>query len=99
MSKDRRYITVKNLIAAGYIKTFREIFETIPKTVVASDLGMNNIRFSSLIDNVERFKFRDIFHIASLFETDELVFLNLIHQQHLIDQKKGKGKNRTKADE
>lgn len=85
MAKDRRYTTVKNLIAGGYIKTFREIFDTIPKSVVARDLGMHNIRFTKLINNVDKFILKDLILMAALIETDEAILLQLVYQQYVID--------------
>ena len=92
MTKDRRYTTIKNLISAGYIKSFREIFDTLPKSVVARDLGMNNIRFSRLIDNVDQFLLRDLFRIAAYLEIDELILVNLVYQQYATDKKSKKKK-------
>jgi hypothetical protein len=88
MAKDRRYTTVKNLITAGYIKTFREMFDTLPKSVVARDLGMNNARFTRLMDNVDQFSLKELFIIASFLEVDEMVVLNLVLQQHATNKKK-----------
>jgi hypothetical protein len=87
MAKDRRYGTVKNLITGGFIKSFGEIFDILPKSVVARDLGMNNVRFSKLIANVDLFTLKDLFHFATLLEIEELVLLNLVHQQHLAKKK------------
>ena len=82
MEKDRRYNTVKNLISGGYIKTFREIFDTLPKSVVARDLGMNNARFTRLMDNVDQFSLKELFIIASFLEIDPMIMLDLVLQQH-----------------
>ena len=82
MAKDRRYITVKNLIESGYIKSFMEIFDTLPKSVVARDLGMNNRRFTRLMNNVGQFSIIDLLIFASLLEVDKIVFLKLVLQQH-----------------
>lgn len=92
MSKDRRYTTVKNLISGGYIKTFSEIFETLPKSVMARDLGMNNIRFTKLMNNVDNFFLRDIFRMAVLLEISETTMYELIWQQYTIDKKSKKKK-------
>lgn len=92
MSKDRRYTTVKNLISGGYIKTFSEIFETLPKSVMARDLGMNNIRFTKLMNNVDDFFLRDIFRMAVLLEISEATMYELIWQQYTIDKKSKKKK-------
>ena len=82
MAKDKRYTTVKNLISGGYIKSFQEIFETIPKSVVYKDLGMNSVRFNDLLQNVDRFILRDIFRIAVLIEVDEKIILDLVYAQY-----------------
>ena len=87
MAKDRRYITVKNLISAGYIKAFREIFDTLPKSVLAKDMGFSNTRMTELMDNVHRFRMEEIFKIAALIEVDEKVMVDLIYNQYAADKK------------
>jgi hypothetical protein len=87
MAKDKRYNTVKNLIAAGYIKSFSEILETVPKTVVAHDLGMHHQTFAKLIKCPEKFVFKDAFRIASLIEVDDRDIINLIYNQYTIHKK------------
>lgn len=87
MARDRRYKNVKNLITAGYVIAFREIFDIIPKSVVARDLGMNNTRFSTLIANVDKFLLKDLFLIASFIDIDEQTLVNLILQQYQLDKK------------
>jgi len=88
MVKDKRYLTVKNLISGGYIKSFHEIFDTIPKSVVYKDLGMNSTRFKDLLDNVDHFILKDIFRIAALIEIDKKTFLDLIYAQYILDKQK-----------
>lgn len=82
MSKDKRYSTVKNLISGGYIKSFQEIFDTIPKSVVYKDLGMNSARFNKLLSNVEGFVVKDLLRIAELIEVDGKVILDLVYIQY-----------------
>ena len=82
MVKDKRYKTVNYLISGGFIKSFTEIFDSIPKSVVYKDLGMNNTRFNHLMDNVEDFVLKDLFKIAELIEIDEKVILDLIFHQY-----------------
>lgn len=88
MVKDKRYLTVKNLISGGYIKSFHEIFDTIPKSVVYKDLGMNSTRFKDLLENVDHFILKDIFRIATLIEIDKKTFLDLIYAQYILDKQK-----------
>lgn len=87
MTKDKRYVTVKNLISGGYITSFGEIFDTIPKSVIYKDLGMNSIRFRSLMENVDEFLVRDLFRIAGLIGIDEKTILELMLNQFLKDRK------------
>jgi hypothetical protein len=82
MAKDKRYTTVKNLISGGYIKSFQEIFDTIPKSVVYKDLGINNVRFNNLLNNVDQFILKDLFRIAALIEIDEKAILDLVYIQY-----------------
>lgn len=87
MTKDKRYTTVKNLISGGHIKNFREIFDTLPKSVVYKDLGMNNTRFTNLMYHVELFIVQDLFRIADLLGTDKKHLLDLIYQQYTEDER------------
>jgi hypothetical protein len=87
MAKDKRYTTVKNLILGGYIKTLIEIFDTLPKSVLAKDLGISLDRFTKMINEVERFSVKNLFRIAALLEVDEKAILELIYNQHQQDKK------------
>jgi hypothetical protein len=87
MAKDKRYITVKNLIAAGYIKTFAEIFDTLPKSIVAHDLGFNNLRMTKLINNVELFTIKDLFKLAALIEVEGIEIINLVYAEYAHENK------------
>jgi len=80
MAKDRRYIRVKNLLSGGHIHSFPDIFLDIPKSVVARDLGINNVRFSKLINKVELFLLKDIYRFADLLEVDGMYLLHLIRE-------------------
>jgi plasmid maintenance system antidote protein VapI len=84
MAKDKRYNTVKKLITAGFIKSFSEILDTVPKTVIAQDLGMHHQTFGKLIKYPEKFTFKDAFRIASLIEVEEQTIMNLIYEQYNI---------------
>jgi hypothetical protein len=87
MAKDKRYMTVKNLISGGFIKTFREITDTLPKSTLAKDLGMHHQTLSKLLDNPEGFTFKDTFRIAALIEVDEMSIITLVYRQCEADKK------------
>lgn len=88
MARDARYTTIKNLIDAGYIKSFRDMFPTIPKSVVARDLGMNNARFTILMNDVKRFTLDELYRLAGFLAIDEMKMFELTHQQYSLDKNK-----------
>jgi hypothetical protein len=88
MAKDRRYIYVKHLIADGHIKSFQDIFKAIPKSVVARDLGINNVRFSKLMHNVELFVLKELYRFAEFIEIEGKTLLDMVDQQHTENKKK-----------
>lgn len=90
MAKDKRYTTVKNLISAGYIKTFSEIFDTIPKSVIAADLGFNGERINKLMNNVGLFIVKDLFKLAELIGMDEIEVMKLVCNQYGTDKRRRK---------
>lgn len=90
MTRDKRYNTVRILIEGGHIISFSEIFETIPLSVVAIDFGSNYVRFKRLVENPSRFKLRDIFILARLFNITEMTLITLILSQ-LSKRLKNKG--------
>lgn len=92
MVKDKRYKTVNNLISAGYIKTFREILDTLPKTTIAKDLGMHHQTFSKLVEHPDRFTFKDAARIATLIGVEWIAVINLIYHQCEEDKKAKKKK-------
>lgn len=92
MAKDRRYKTVKVLIETGTITEFREIFDNIPKTTVAADMGTNYKRLLRLTNDVDQFKIADLFTLARFFEVEKLTLLKLVVNQSENAAKKKRGK-------
>ena len=88
MIKDKRYTVVKNLIESGHVTFLRQIFDILPKSVVYKDLGMNNARFTNLMENVELFVVNDLFRIADLIEIDKMKILEITYNQYDADNEK-----------
>lgn len=88
--KDRRYNTVGKLIRTNEIKTFEEILDTIPKTRLALDLGINPERMNRLLANIELFVMKDLFALAELLEVETIAVLHLANNQYLQDKKSKK---------
>jgi hypothetical protein len=85
--KDRRYNTVGKLIRSGEIKLLDEILDTIPKTRLALDLGINPERMNRLLANTELFVLKDLYALADLLEVDHMAILTLVNNQYLADNK------------
>lgn len=92
MAKDKRYRTVKHLIESGHITEFREIFDTIPKTVVAEDMGTNYKRLLRLVENVDQFKVADLYSLAGMFEVQKALIFKIVIAQS--ENEAGKRKKR-----
>lgn len=78
MLRDKRYNTARVLIEGGHVTIFVQLFDIIPLSVVAVDSGSNYVRFKRLVNNPSRFKLRDIFILAQLFNIPELTMITLI---------------------
>jgi hypothetical protein len=82
--KDPRYKVVNIMIKHGAIKSFKEIFVHLPKSVVAKDLHMNNNRMTRLIEEPGGFTFTDIATIAKMAGIDFMTLAGMIAKEKLI---------------
>ena len=81
-------MTVKKLITLGQLDSFEEIFDIVPKSVVARDLGMNNMRFSKLISDLGRFMLQDLHRMADFIEVDGTILVMLADKQFMANKKR-----------
>jgi hypothetical protein len=81
MGKDRRYNTVKLLIEAGHITEFSQIFDHIPRSVVANDLGTNYNRLARLIMHTEHFTLEELVTLSNFFDVDSKTIVDLAFNQ------------------
>lgn len=81
MVKNKRYKTVKILIEGGHVNEFWEIFEHIPKTTVAEELGIHFNRFNKFLDKPADMKVSDLFLLSSYFEIESNKMFELIQKQ------------------
>jgi hypothetical protein len=65
-SGDKRYSYVRSVFMAGDLKTFSEMFNIVPRSIVATDLGLNYDRFAKKIIKLELLTIRDIRRLAKL---------------------------------
>lgn len=88
--KDPRYDTIKVLINAGHIKTIKDIFIFIPKTVVYRDFGANFIRFDLAITNPSKFRLGELMLLAEMFDVDAKRIIDMAYEQSLTLKKRTK---------
>lgn len=81
MAKDKRYEGLKALIQSGAIKTIGAIFDYIPKSVVAGDLGVNWSHLSKRLASPENFTYKEAGKLADLIEIDIITISQLIVEQ------------------
>lgn len=92
MLKDKRTKTVKILIEAGHITEFAQIFEHIPKTTVADQLGIHFNRIIKMIETVSEIKVGDLFLLSGYFDLDAKSLFELVYNQNKIAKKIGRSK-------
>ena len=90
MGKDRRYNTVKLLIEAGHITEFSHIFDHIPRSVVANDLGTNYNRLARLIMHTEHFSLEELVTLSNFFDVDSKTMVDLAFNQLIRKRAKRK---------
>jgi hypothetical protein len=76
--KDPRYKAAKVLIGAKHIKTFKEIFDHIPKSVIAKELHTNNNRMSEVIEDAAHLRVGEVAKIAKLIGVPFMVIAGLV---------------------
>ena len=90
MEVHKGYRIAKRLIEAGDIKDIRSVFEVLPGTVVARDLGVQYMRLLAMVDNVEDFRLRELYLLAQLIGIEGRVLILLADTQREVDKKKRK---------
>lgn len=76
--KDYRYKVVQILIETKNIKTFKEIFEHIPKSEVAKQLHTNNNRMTQVIEKHGFLRVGEVATIAKLIGVPFMTIAGLI---------------------
>jgi hypothetical protein len=88
MAKDVRYKAVEKLIVTGVIVSLDDLFNYIPKSVVAVDLKLNYRTLVGKISYPYRFTIGEIIHLSHLIEVDEETIFKIISAD--ISRKKPK---------
>ena len=91
MVKEKRYNALKSYIETEGIKSFTEIFDIIPKSVIVRDAKLNYVRLEAKIKSPEKFTIKDLLTISDLIGIDSRKLYNLI-ALGMVDKKVGKKK-------
>lgn len=88
--KDEKYKIVQNLLVQKNLTGFSQIFLYISKKTVCTDMGLNYARFIDLVKNPQKFRLQELFTIASLFEVEPKIIVDLAYDQIIQGKKKAK---------
>lgn len=87
MGGDQRYTTIKVLIQSGHIKSIRDIFQFIPKTIVYKDLGVNFNRFNRAIIDPSKFTLAELRTLGEFFGVETRTMIDMAYEQMLTVSK------------
>lgn len=77
---EKRIEAIHLLIEKGVIKTWQEIFKYIPRSVVASALGINNNRMKDLVADPSPISLMHLSQIASFLKVKFTLIAELAHK-------------------
>ncbi|HUB62415.1 MAG TPA: hypothetical protein VL978_16995 [Puia sp.] len=86
MARDPRYNLIRPKYKKGEIRLFSDIFQTLPKSLVAKDLGKEKGRFTELVNNPNEFTWSELKKFSSNCEMSIAEFSLLIEKEHPNDQ-------------
>ncbi|RAJ87496.1 hypothetical protein CLV59_101247 [Chitinophaga dinghuensis] len=80
--KDRRYKVVKSFFEKDSIDQILNVFDVLPISTVAKDMGVNYSTLYRKIQNPRTFTIGDILDIAALIEIEPELLLKLIAKEN-----------------
>lgn len=90
MSKrDERYDSILSLYKDGKIATLTDIFKTVPKTTIATDIGKRVADFNKRLNKPDLFEIGEIYLIGRLCGLTESQVYGL-YEDHYFKIKNGK---------
>jgi len=87
-SRDKRYGLIQVNYDKGNIKSFKDIFNYVPKSVIARDLGTRVRRFNKMIDKMENVTLKELSMIATFCEIDEAIMFHLAEKEYFLSKTK-----------
>ena len=89
---EKRYGVIKSLYDDGLIQSLIEIFDYVPRTVVARDLHTKVARLNALLNDPKGFELGDLYKIGQLCGLSErqIYILSETHYLYREEEKKKK---------
>ena len=81
MKPDNRFSIAAKLYKAGYLNDLDDLFEAVPRSVVARHLGFNNQRIVNLHQHPARWVLIDLIILGNLIDIDQRGILNIVLNQ------------------
>jgi hypothetical protein len=88
MLKDNRYHLIRPKLRRKEIKIFSDLFNILPRTLVARDLGKEKGRFNELVHNPNEFTYSELRKLSDNCELDFNGLSMLIENEHDNDRPK-----------
>jgi hypothetical protein len=82
MVRDPRYNLIRPKYKRDEIRLFSDLFQTLPRSLVAKDLGKEKGRFNELVDDPNEFTFSELKKFSSNCEMSISEFALLIEKEH-----------------
>jgi hypothetical protein len=83
MHTDVRYKTVRDLIMTNSITRFEQIFDTLPKSMLARALKKNTSRMDDLIARPEELRYKELKAISMLLNVPGSLLIRLFDKDFL----------------
>lgn len=93
MNKDNRYDIIKTMIEVGRITEFSQLFNYIPKSVIAADLNSSHRRLTRLTEQLDKLEMGELYAISKLVGVKMEEIYKLTERQ-LLARKAETGKKR-----
>ena len=76
--REKRYHAVREMIKAGEVKTFDQLFHYIPKTVLAEDAGIYYDRFETIMKSPREMTVNELFILARILDYERCTLLEML---------------------
>ncbi|HVU94833.1 MAG TPA: hypothetical protein VHE34_06390 [Puia sp.] len=80
---ENKYLTAKQLLLSGKIKTLSELLAIVDKTPFSRHAKTTPERFNKMIENPALFRMGDIYNMAQVIGVDDKLLVDLVHNEYV----------------